>query len=160
MSPWLRRVRAGAVVALAFGIAWGTIVTFATTLSFFLVGGLEALVSIRFAWPLLYALWVGIGFCQGLAISVGMSIAGRDRTVDTFPRWLGALLGAGVGSGGWVIVGVLERVGSSVALLQPAAIAMMVMFGAIGAVSTVALLTVARRGALPPAPAEPKKIGS
>ena len=157
MNGWLSRLRAGAVVALVFGVAWGTIVMFAMTLSVLLVARLEFVAFLNPGWLLMYALWIAIGFVHGLVISLAMSIAGRNRTVDTFPRWLGGVLGAAVGVAGAIVVAALEYAGG-----PPMVIAwgMVGVTGAIGAVSTVALLTVARRGALPPAPEAPKQIGS
>jgi hypothetical protein len=157
MSGWVRKVRAGLVVALAFGVAWGTIVMFAMTLSMLIVVRLEMVAFLNTDWLLMYALWVAIGFVHGLVISLAMSIAGRNRTVDTFPRWLGGVLGAGVGGAGAIVVAALEYAGG-----PPLAIAwgMVGVTGAIGAVSTMALLTVARRGALPPPAVEPEQIGS
>ena len=159
MSGWPRKVRAAAVVALAFGLAWGTIVTFAVTLSFLFAGGLELLASLAANLPVVYGLWVLIGFVHGLLISLAMSVAGRNLTVDSFPRWLGALIGAGVGGIGAIVIAILESAGGPKGLAT-IGWAMVGLISAIGAVSTVALLTVARRGALPPAPAEPKNIGS
>ena len=157
MSEATRKIRAGVIVGLVFGVAWGTIVYLAFLTAVLLQGGAAALASIGWAHPVLFGVWVGFGFAQGLLISLVMSIVGRDRTVDTFPRWLGAFIGAAVGAGGAIGLSVLGliAIGSPTGGIQ---FGMLGIVGAIGAVSTAALLTVARRGALPPAPAEPKKI--
>lgn len=151
MSGWLRRLRAGAVVALVFGAAWGTTIQLALIVSRILdfrFTGPGATVEF---WLMTYATFVGIGFVHGMLFSLLLGMAGRDRTVDTFPRWLGALIGGMVAAAGAVLIGV-TTVGGGWPLVG--------MISAIGALSTTGLLTIARRGALPSSPVEPKKIGS
>ena len=159
MSEAIRKIRAGVIVGLVFGVAWGTIVYLAFMAAVLLQGGMTAFASVGWAHPVLFGFWVGIGFAQGLLISLVMSLVGRDRTVDTFPRWVGALIGAAVGAFGWIGLNILEVFGGG-APVSAVSWSMAAIVGAIGAVSTTALLTIARRGALQPAPEEPKKIGS
>ena len=104
-------------------------------------------------WLKTYATFIGIGFVHGVLFSLLLGLVGRDRTVDTFPRWLGALIGGVVAAAGAVLIGIAEGNGGVVDAWP-----LVGVISGIGALSTAGLLTIARRGALPTAPTEPKKI--
>ena len=158
MSGWLRKARAGVVVALVFGVAWATIVLLCFLGAVLLVGGVEGLLIFGRSVHLVYAIWVAIGVVQGGLVSAAISLTKGKWTVDTFPRWLGALIGGGVGTVGWLLILLLDRPLSGGAL--SAATVMGLVVGLIGAASTSLLFTLARRGSLPVASREPEQIGS
>jgi hypothetical protein len=157
MGERIRKLRAGIVVASAFGIAWGTIVTLALLLSILFTAGMEVIGTLSTDLLLLFGLFVAIGVGHGLVLSLAMAIVGRFRTFETFPRWLGAVIGGGIGALGWVVTLLVDT-----CCIPPIATAASTtaLVGLLGAVSTTALLTVARRGALPPAPADSRQLGS
>ena len=156
MSGVLHRIRAAAFVALAFGIAWGTIVWLALFTAAFVTSGLEVLLLGRLL-LLWYLVWVSVGVLQGVLVASAMALTGGRWTVDSFPRWLGALFGSAVGMLG------LFGLRSLAGLYSPTvggAITMMALVCTFGSASTLLLLTIARRGALPPPPAQPEQLGS
>jgi hypothetical protein len=155
MSEQLRKVRAAAVVALVFGVMWGTMLQLALVVSRLVNFGFTGRLLTVELWLQIYATFIAIGFVHGVLFSVLLGIAGRDRTVDTFPRWIGALIGGTVAFAGAVLIGIAEGGGG---LVQ--AWPIFAAITSIGALSTTGLLTIARRGALPPPPRAPGQIGS
>jgi hypothetical protein len=156
MSGW-RRIRAGMLVAAVFGLFWGFMVTITQFATVVLAAGFGALGVYWSTIPIAFAIYCILGALQGLLISTGLVMAGRgDATVDTLPRVRGALLGALVGFVGYAILWSLES-GSPPNGSWWQRIPW-IDFGVatvIGAGATTAILTIARRGALPPPAVEP-----
>jgi hypothetical protein len=160
MNGWLRKVRAGLVVALAFGMAWGTIVWLSFLGAILVASGFGSISAFGGTAALqMFVIWLAIGVVHGAVVATAMSLTGGKWTVDTFPRWLGAVIGGGIGAMGWLLLVLLSGPGGGPGSLA-ASTMMMSIVGLFGAVSTTTLLTVARRGALPPHRPEPEQIGS
>lgn len=155
MNGWPRKLRAGAVVALAFGIAWGTIVWLSFLGVILVTSGFDGVQFFGSAVLLMFGIWIAIGVVHGAVVAAAMSLTGGKWTVDTFPRWLGALIGGGIGATGWMFVLLTRGPGALAAPTMMTAIV-----GLFGVVSTTTLLTIARRGALPPASIEPDQLKS
>ena len=161
MSVW-RRLRAGMLVATVFGLFWGLMVTVTQIVAIVFTEGVGVLSSYWATIPFAIGIYTVLGALQGLLLSTGLMVTGRgDGSVDTLPPWRGASLGAVVGLVGYAVLWSFER-GS-----PPAASVWQVIpwvdFGLgalIGAVATGTILTIARRGALPAAPADPRQLGS
>jgi hypothetical protein len=151
MNGWLRKLRAAGVMALVFGVVWGTTIQLVVIAMRFANFGFTRLGGSEL-WLSIYPMLIAIGFAHGMLFSLLLGAAGRDRTVDTFPRWLGALIGGMVAAAGAVLLGIPAGGGGGWPLVG--------LISGVGAFSTAGLLTVARRGALPTVPQEPKQIGS
>ena len=161
MNGIMRRVGAGLKVSLVFGLVWSVLVT-ACVFTFGLLAGssfapmqflpVSLVVSLVF-----YGL---LGAVQGLIVAAGMAWSGERRglTVDTYPRSLGAVFGVITGVAGVVLITMAESWGSGLPLWQSIPWTTAAISGAFGGLATTTLLTIARRGALPTAPTEPKKI--
>jgi hypothetical protein len=140
------------VVAAVFSFAWATIVWLSFMAALIVAAGFDGIVRGGLDELFeLYGYWLALGLVQGAVVAAVMSLTGGRWTVDTFPRWLSALVGAIIGAGGFLALVVYEQV-MGVGQLNAWAWGMAGMMGAIGATSSLALLTVARRGALPQPP--------
>lgn len=159
MSRW-RRMRAAFVVATMFGFFWAaciSLVQLIIIVGFDGLGGLQG-----FGWMLtaIFLMMFVLGVIQGLLLAGSLAVVGRNDSVDSFPTLkaagLGAVFGASLPAGMWL----MRMLFQSDVFPMAAPWSMLAVSSVAGALATTTLLTVARRGTLPPAPEEPRKIGS
>lgn len=158
MSDRMRRLVAGLKVSMIFGLVWSVLVTLFVAASGLITGRNFSILQ----YVLMLLFYSVLGAIQGLIVAASMAWSGERRglTVDTYPRLLGAIFGVITGAAGVVLITVAELWGKPLNLWQAIPWTGAWIAGAFGGLATVTLLTVARRGALPPAPPERNQIGS
>lgn len=146
--PWLHRVRAGLIVAVVWGVAWGLVGAGIALLEranpilagVVSVGRLLGLLTDAF-------LFAGLmGFTSGALFSMLLAVAERDRRLDQLSRSRVGLCGAAtaavtllafVGLGIWPILPLLQTAFWAAAL-----------FASLGGISSIATLATARRASI------------
>ena len=159
MSGW-RRIRAGLFVATVFGLIWATCISLVQLVVFLVFDGLGGVSGFGQMMALIFLLLFVLGAIQGLLLAGGMAVAGRHDSVDSFSRLKAGVLGAVFGAIGPTAIWLVSLVSLPDEITVASPWGIVATSAAFGALATTSLLAVARRGALPPSPAEPKKIGS
>jgi hypothetical protein len=151
------RLAAGVKVSLIFGVVWSVMVTLAVFGISVVTGSQLTLAN----YALVMLFYTVLGAIQGVVVAAGMAWSGERRglTVDTYPRLLGGAIGFITGAAGTLFVVVNELWGGAMAIWQAIPWVIVGLVGAFGGLATVTLLTIARRGSLPPSPTEPGQIG-
>ena len=157
MSGW-RRIRAGFIVAAVFGFIWAACLSLVQVIVIVGYDGPGTLQGVGWMLTSIFLMLFVLGSIQGLMLAGGMAAAGRDESVDSFPRLKAAVLGAVFGAIGPAAMWLWRMLFHPNEFPMVAPWGMLAVSAALGAFATASLLSVARRGALPPAPAEPKKI--